>query len=167
MNICNSARVNECVTGSITALQAEVLSLRARIEALSKTNSHHSSSLDGLRLSPFRSPPRQPLTPTRLSVSCEDKENVVIHRNPGEKVEHSAELVKINRELEDLLDEKETSALEKDKEIFGLKEQLEKHQYEIETLREMDEGRFGHTKILMATLESLKRENENLEIEVF
>jgi hypothetical protein len=166
MNICNSVRVNECVTGSVAALQAEVINLRAKIDALTKSGCNNRKSMGDLKSPPYRSPQRQPLTPTRHSVFSGDKENIVTHRNTYEKIDNNAELIQINRELEDLLEGKETLVIEKDKEIMILKEALEKYQYEIETIREMDEGRFGHAKILMSTLDGLKRENEYLEIEV-
>jgi hypothetical protein len=154
MNIRNTTRVNECVTGSMAALQAEVMSLRGQIEALSRPSE--------AKPSPLRSPKR-PLTPIGPpSSSFDDKENRAMNSGGVQ----DRELIQINRELEDMLEEKETLIIAKDREISCLKETVEKCRYELETIREVNEGRFGHAKVLMLTLEELKRENENLIAEV-
>lgn len=140
--------MNECVTGSMAALQAEVLSLRGQIEALSRPTV--------IKLSPSRSP-KQPLTPIEF-----DKENKIC----GSSSDTHLGLLRINRELEDILEEKEALIIEKDREISNLKETVEKYHYELETIREVNQGRFGHAKILMTTLDELKRENENFIAEV-
>jgi hypothetical protein len=167
MNIRNSTRVNESVSGSMVALQAEVLSLRGQIEALSRAKLE-------TRMSPFRSPKR-PLTPIGSPSRFDDKENRVINicatastSSPAcaSDRDSNLELIKINRELEDLLEEKEALVAERDGEILRLKEAMEKCEYEAETLREASEGRFGHANVLISTLGDLERDNRNLITEV-
>lgn len=43
---------------------------------------------------------------------------------------------------------------------------LEKSQCENEARQQIEEGRFSHTKILMSTIDELKKSNENLSTEV-
>lgn len=160
MNICNTTFVNECVTGSSSALQAEVLALRAQLEILKGSKI---LPLRNAKCSPSCSPQRSP-NPPKISFDQENKENYVFSNR--QKDTGNQELLKINRELEDLLEEKENLIGHKVCEIESLKDTLERHKYELEMVREMDTGRFGHTKILMKTLEEMKRENENLSVEV-
>jgi hypothetical protein len=81
-------------------------------------------------------------------------------------VETSIELTRVNRELEDLLDRKDAILNEKEKQILSLTEALKRSQYEKETIKNVETGRFAHTKILLLSLEELKKDNENLQVEI-
>ena len=260
MGVMNSARVNETTTGSVSALQAEIATLRAQVEAyrihkrasgsLLSGGSGSPSALDGRRrlsanrgmfmntspvlisdkknimsglsvqhcttttsidyatvkLQPcdgsLSSPPRSPLQSHRMkrlssgnysiettdtivrsskgSVSPHDKENVTAGNRdtirvvtpPGTKVQISkliadnTLLLRINRELEDALEEREAAIDKGDKALAVAMEDLERCKYELEMALEASNGRFSHTKILLGTLHEIKAENEALTMEV-
>lgn len=80
--------------------------------------------------------------------------------------EKQSQAMRLHRELEDIIDSKDVIIAEKDKEIQKLQEMVEKVQYESEARKQIEEGKFTHTKILMSTLDELNKTNETLSNEV-
>jgi hypothetical protein len=163
-------------------------SLAGHRQSLSPSDSPYMLPPQALPLSPLQQSHMNRISSERVSVetanTCDSsksglsngKENAgptrVLLTPPATQVkvsrliEDNTLLLRINRELEDALEEREGVIEIKEKELAALTDELEGAKYELEVALETSNGRFSHTKILLGTLHELKAENETLGMEV-